>query len=107
MQTIERIFIGQIPGEGKKAEHSLRTAYFVGHGIEPNTSYVMKGYTTADPFTQEATHVFIGCEKIRSSIDKFNLNEVYSHLQEFEVQKPTADKIIDKLFKLYETYARN
>ena len=104
--TVERIFIGQIMGEDK-ASHDVQTAYFVGHGLEANTAYVMKGYTTADPFTQQVTHVFTGCEHIESSIETFSLKETYSHLQEFQVANPTADKILIKLDELYDTYARN
>lgn len=107
VQTIERIFIGQLPGEGKKADHTLRTAYFIGHGIDINTSYLMKGYTTADPFTQKATHVFTTSERVKSNIDTFNLSKIYSHLQEFEIVKPTAEKIISRLEELYDTYAKN
>jgi hypothetical protein len=108
MQTVERIFIGQIPGEGKKASHILMTAYYIGHGIDVNCSYVMKGYSTNDPLTQKATPVLTGCEKLKTSIDTFNLTKVFSQLQQFEIPKPTAEKILcDYLPKLYDTYARN
>ena len=120
MYTIERIFIGQIPGEAKKSTketHVAYVAYYIGHGIESNTSYTMKGYVTADPITQKATPIITECTKIRSSIDTFRLKEVYPHLVEFQVSPPTKDelnkgishasKILQHLDCLYNTYSKN
>jgi hypothetical protein len=108
VQNVERIFITSKAGSKTKTDFGTYTSYFVGYGLKTNIVYNLQGYTTVDPLDQTATHIFTKATKIKSDIDSFHLTGVIKkELNEFAINKPSAEKIYDYLERLYDYYASN
>lgn len=109
VQNVERIFISHPVGEDKSLWTGARTSYFIGHAIEVNIPYILRGYSTADPVTQVTTHVFTSATKVESDIESFAITgKLHKELQVFRIDhKNNSQKILDYLLDLYETYAHN
>lgn len=110
MQTIERIFITRATGQERTRKGGgSRTAYVVGSNLETNSIYELDGYTTTDPKTQHATHVFTNTKKVNNDIESFNLStKKHNELNEFCVSNNVdAEGMLSKLIDLYERYAFN
>jgi len=108
MQNIERIFILPPTGKERKTSDLVNVAYYIGYGVETNNLYEMEGYTTVDPSTQMATHVFTRATKLHSDIDSFAISSrINDNLKEFAIEKPNTEKIFDVLESLYTSYAYN
>lgn len=108
-QNIERIFILPPLKKDRSKSGITQLSYYAGYGIDVNTMYEMQGYTTVDPKNQTTTHVFTKATKIRSDTETFNMS-IDKHNQfmaEFNIEEPTATKIYDYLYNLYEHYAHN
>ena len=102
MQNIERIFISHM--HNATISSNVTVCYFVGHNIDINTAYSLKGYSTVDPTNQTATHVFTDAKKLSLDIDTFDINNEYTALKPFRVTG-SVEQIFEHLNKLYASYA--
>lgn len=109
MQNIERIFFQPPTGKERNRLGVTHVGYYIGHGLEINTSYDFEGYTTTDPRSQIVTHVFTSATKVNSDIESFNItSKNKSLLEEFSAGDETeSSKLLEKLEALYKTYAYN
>lgn len=108
VQNVERIFILPITGKERNKIGSNYTAYYIGYGIDINTLYDMKGYTTVDPTNQSTTHVFTEGVKVFSDIENFNMTkEIHNQLNEFTLPKENLEEAYDRLDAIYEAYSHN
>lgn len=108
VQNIERIFILPPTGKERNKLGTMHVAYYIGYGLDVNTPYDMRGYTTVDPTNQTTTHVFLSAVKIKSDMETFVLTEdMYNNLQEFCMKKPTTKRVFRHLAKLYMFYSYN
>lgn len=108
VQNVERIFILPITGKERNKIGSNYTAYFIGYGVDINTLYDMKGYTTVDPTNQSTTHVFTEGVKVFSDIENFSLTkEIHNRLNEFTLPKENLEEAYDRLDAIYEAYSHN
>lgn len=109
MQNVERLFI--LPQTNNKIRNKIKVApiaYFVGFGIDMNTSYEMEGYTTLYPKDQTTVHVFVSAKKIKSDSETFKLTkEKHKALMKFTRVCLSVEEIYDYLDKLYLSYAHN
>lgn len=65
-------------------EYVTRTAFFIGHGIGANRSYMMTGHTVTEPKRQLATHLIHTAVSSQSNIDAFRITpEVVERLKVF------------------------
>lgn len=68
-------------------EYVIRVAYYLGHGIKANQSYLLTGITMPHPQTQYATHVIYNVKESSISIEKFKLTEeIIKQLVVFQCQ---------------------
>ena len=51
----------------------VRRAFYLGHGLESNRTYRMRGFTIPDPKTQSAVHVITEAVPIHDNIENFEL----------------------------------
>lgn len=108
VQNVERIFILPMTGKERNKIGSNYTAYYIGYGVDINTLYDMKGYTTVDPTNQATTHVFTEGVKVFSDIENFSLTkEIHNRLNEFTLQKENLEEAYDRLDAIYEAYSHN
>lgn len=109
VQNIERIFILPPLKRDRGKSGIAQLSYYVGYGVDINTVYEMKGYTSVDPKNQTATHIFTKATKIRSDVESFNMShELHEKLsKEFCIEEQNADKIFAYLYGLYDHYAYN
>jgi len=108
VQNIERIFILPPVGKERNKLGTIHIAYFIGYGLDINTLYDMRGYTTVDPTNQITTHVFTLATKLKSDVATFTLTEdLYNNLQKFCIEKPTVKQIFKHLENLYMSYSHN
>jgi len=107
VQMIERIFIARPTGrERTRKGGGSVTAYVIGTSVETNSLYDLVGYTTNDPTTQQATHVFTEAVKVHNDVESFNLSlKKHSALNEFCIGKISSEAMYDKLMKLYYKYS--
>lgn len=105
MQNVERLYIIPTTTRERSKSKMAPVAYYIGHGLDINTTYNMTGYTTVNPRNQSATHVFTSAEKLQSDIQSFSLAKRAHKLEQFHVAKPSAEKLFSYLEDLYETYA--
>lgn len=109
VQSVERIYIARPTGkERTRKGGGSRPAYVIGISVETSNVYRFTGYTTIDPSTQSATHVFTHAEKQAKDVESFNLSlNKHSELNEFCISKCDANIMFDKLEDLYTTYSHN
>jgi hypothetical protein len=108
VQNIERIFISAPTGKERIKNTSSYACYYMGYGIDINTTYELEGYPTNDPKSQMVTVVFTDAEKIKSDIDSFSITkEIKDQLNDFVISKPSSDRIFSHLTKIYTYYSRN
>lgn len=109
VQLIERIYISRPTGrERTRKGGGARPAYIIGASVETNSIYTLSGYTTVDPTTQQATHVFTGANKQNSDIDSFTMTpEKHKALCAFRDDGLSVEEMFAKLDRLYSEYAYN
>ncbi len=72
-----------------ESEYVNRTGFFVGHGLLPNRSYTMRGYTHPHPKTQATVHVINEAIPSQDNIASFTVTpEVNEALRVFENGDP-------------------
>jgi hypothetical protein len=75
-------------GKVNESEYVLRRVLYVGHGIRPNTKYIIRGKVCPDPKTQYATILVKDAEPTQDSIDKFTTgNGVTKELRIFQTKE--------------------
>lgn len=109
VQNIERIYT--LPVLAKEGENTgvSQISYFLGTGLESNTTYNLIGYTTVEPTSQVVTHMFLEANKEQTDIDAFVMTQE-KHLlleKEFSVTNKTSGAIYEYLISLYKYYAHN
>lgn len=108
MQNIERIFVLPPTGKDRGKIKLAHISYYIGHGLDINTLYLMDGYTSVDPTNQTTTHIFTSADKIRSDVETFKLSESkHEALKQFCVSNPSVEKIYEHLEALYTYYSHN
>jgi len=108
-QNVERIFIQPIVSKSRDRIDLASISYYVGYGLEVNTTYDMVGYTTVDPKNQSTVHVFTEARKAKSDVESFVMTpEKHKSLCDFQVPIKDAGDAFDYLEdKLYNYYAHN
>lgn len=109
VQLAERIYIARPTGkERTRKGGGTRPCYLVGMSVETNSVYDLTGYTTTDPTTQQATHVFTEAKKRSNDIETFTLTATkHKQLSRFCVDKTDVEGMFNKLEEVYESYANN
>lgn len=96
LRVIPEIDSGQ---DAAESEYVSRTAYLMGHGLRPNRSYEMVGYTHPLPKSQATVHLISEAVPAQDNISAFELTpETRERMQIFK-----ADGIVEA--KLRDIYA--
>jgi len=84
--NIEEIrLIPEVDWSAQDTQYVVRHAYYIGHGIETNRSYIMRGITLPDPRNQYATHLIDHAEPSLDTIDTFEItDDVVQQLSQFQ-----------------------
>lgn len=88
------------------SEHIVRRAFYVGHGIETNTTYRMLGRVVAEPKTQYATLLIYEAHAAVDSLSTFQLTEPESLLM-FQPKEWTKEALVEKLDQIYADLEAN
>ena len=85
--NIEEIrIIPDIDYQDEDQKYVVRQAYYIGHGIESNRVYVLKGKTIPDPKTQYVTHMIKEAETAQDTIDTFSMDsKMLKTLKAFQI----------------------
>jgi hypothetical protein len=66
-------------------EYVARQGFFLGHGLLPNRSYMMRGYTHPHPKNQSTVHLLSEAEPSQDNISAFEMGpELANHLKLFQ-----------------------
>lgn len=85
MNVEEVQLIPEVERTEADAPYVTRLAYYMGHGLQANRSYVMTGLTVPDPRKQLATHLIHTAIPSQSNIDSFRITEdVIQRLRTFQ-----------------------
>lgn len=88
-QNIEAVqLIPEIERTTRDAPYVTRLAYYMGHGLTPNQSYVMTMLTVPHPKSQLATHIITKSVPSQSNIDAFQLTE--DAVEQLKVFRPAG-----------------
>lgn len=100
--------IPEIDRSGQDAPYVTRLAYYVGHGVQPNRTYVMTGVTVPTPTKQLATHLIHTAMPSQSNIEMFRLSgDVIQRLRQFQPTRPGAPALWEKLDEVYDDIERH
>lgn len=102
--NIEEIqLIPEIDRTTEEAPYVTRIAYYLGHGLQANRSYLMTGLTVPTPHKQMATHVIEDAIPSQSNIDAFRMtDDVIARLSRFRPARPgSVTALWDKLNDVY------
>lgn len=108
--NVEEVFL--IPTLDHDMDHGpyvMRTAFYVGHGLQTNQVYEFEGYTLPDPKTQSATHILTSAKLSQTDLDDFHLTpELFEGLKEtfqdedvFGKLDDIADQFADHITHIY------
>lgn len=103
-QNVEELqIIPELDRTDDQGKYVTRAAYYVGHGLEPNRSYLMTGHTVTEPKRQLATHLIHTAVPSQSNIDAFRLTEdVRRDLEQFRPEGSTTADLWAKVDAIYE-----
>ena len=74
-QNIEEIMMmPELDFSDEEREYVIRRAFYVGHGLQPNASYTMKGITCPDPWNQYAIHLIHAAIPSQDNIASFEMS---------------------------------
>lgn len=86
MNVEEVQLIPEIDRSEEEQPYVTRTAFYLGHGLKTNRSYIVTGITAPVPSDQHATHLLHDATPAQNSIDSFTLDEaVVRELSVFSV----------------------
>lgn len=102
--NIEEVqLIPEVARSDEEAPYVTRLAYFIGHGLQANRSYLMTGVTVPDPKRQLATHLIHSAIPAQSNIDAFRLtDDVIERLSIFQPAGNRVEDLWDKVNDIYE-----
>jgi hypothetical protein len=110
----EVTLIPELDFSSQEHEYVVRKAYYVGHGVSANASYVVEGMTVPDPWSQYSTHVLKDFTPAQDNITTFTMSpEKRKRLSIFQVApggtvKGKFDEIHDDLtHNITHIYGRN
>lgn len=87
----------------KDTPHVTRMAYYMGHGLQTNRSYLMKAVTVPEPSKQIVTHLIHTATPAQSNIDAFTLNaDIVERLKQFQPTLPGVAGLWAHLDYIYE-----
>lgn len=93
LRVIPEIDAGQ---DAAESEYVSRTAYLMGHGLRPNRSYEMVGYTHPLPKSQATVHLVSEAIPAQDNISSFNLTpETRERLEIFKAEGSIEPKLRD------------
>jgi hypothetical protein len=55
--------------------YTIRRAVYIGHGLESNRTYKMRGYTLPDPSSQSCVHVITKADPVQDTVENFKLTD--------------------------------
>jgi DNA primase len=88
------------------SEYVVRDAFYVGHGIETNKSFRMKGKTIAHPRTQKVTHLFDEAVPLQDTVDNFVATDDVK--DDLEIFRPDPGQSIEEKFsEIYDDLVAN
>jgi hypothetical protein len=100
--------IPEIERTDVEAPYVTRQAFYVGHGLQANRSYVMTGLTVPEPRKQLATHIIHSAVPSQSNIDAFRMTaEVTDQLRAFQPERPGVEGLWEHLDRIYEDLERH
>jgi hypothetical protein len=102
-QNVESVqLIPDVVFSEKDTPYVTRMAYYLGHGLTPNRSYIMQAVTVPEPQKQLATHLIHTATPAQSNIDAFSLSEdVVTRLRAFQPYESGVDGLWDHLKTIY------
>lgn len=96
----------QLTGAGN--EHVVRRAFFVGHGTETNSPFIMTARVVPDPKTQFATLLVKEMQPSVDNLTTFSLtNEMHQALLKFQPSFWTDEALEAKLVDIYSDFEAN
>lgn len=103
-RNVEQVqLIPEIDRSTEDTEYVTRSAFFLGHGLRPNTTYRATGYMVPDPDNQMATHIIHGVIPSKSNIDAFKLtDDVVNELSVFQPEGSGLGALWRKLDDVYD-----
>lgn len=110
MNVEEIQLIPEVERTEAEAPYVTTAAFYLGHGLQANRSYVMTGTTVPEPKRQLSTHIIHSAIESQSNIQAFKLTrDVVDRLKVF--QPATSDagglwKHISSIYKDIEKYTR-
>ena len=69
--------------------HVNTSAFYIGHGLESNKTYTMRGYTCAEPKRNYATHIILEAIPEQAALDTFGIT--VGEARELDIFKAAAD----------------
>lgn len=106
-QNVEEItLIPELDFSSEETEYVVRRAYYIGHGLESNQSYIMHGITVPDPWHQYATHIISDAEPSQDNISSFRMDkEKFKRLQVFQ---PDGNQTVkEKMDEIHKDFTHN
>jgi hypothetical protein len=108
MYNVEEVrLIPQLKIAENSGEHVVRRAFYVGHGIETNTSYEVEARCLPEPNTQYATLLINRAQAQVDSLELFDMTpEMHDRLRMFQSENTEA-AVRDKLKDIYTDFESN
>lgn len=70
-----------------ESNYVIRQIYFLGHSIQPNSTYIIEGLTLPHPRTQQVTYLVSKAEPLEDSVSQFEVTtQVINSLRVFSVR---------------------
>jgi hypothetical protein len=108
MNVEEVQLIPEIERSDSEAPYVTRNAFYTGHGLQANRSYLMTGLTVPDPRKQLATHLIHSAVPSQSNIDAFRLTgEVIERMAVFRPSQPGVEGLWEQLDRMYDDLERH
>lgn len=96
----------RIKNDKEDEKHVVRRAFYVGHGLDPNTSYLFQARVVPEPKTQYATLLAYDAQASVDSLSAFRLEDP-DELRIFQPSTWTKEGLERKLADLYEDLEAN
>ena len=87
-------------------EHVVRQGYYIGHGIETNTTYDIRARMCPRPDTQYATLIIFDADTVIDDLATFKLKDLNS-LKVFQPKQWTMESLREKIKDIYDDLASN
>jgi CHC2 zinc finger/Toprim-like/MCM P-loop domain len=106
LRLIPELDASQAEGE---SEYVARSGFFLGHGLLPNRSYAMRGYSHPSPKTQATVHLLSEAEPAQDNISAFVMTpELVDDLKIFRVPVSPEAKfgVAERFTDIYADFAQ-